>query len=71
MALGPGKYDDLVSEIMERTKADGIILAVFGGEGGDGFEAQLPFPLTERIPDILRAMADEIEKTGGSLAGGL
>lgn len=36
MALGPGKYDDLVTDIRTQTDAAGVVLLVFGGNKGSG-----------------------------------
>jgi len=68
MPIGPGKYDKEVTEIRERLKADGVILLVIGGERGSSFCAQLPIVETLKIPEFLRNMADQIEKSGGALA---
>lgn len=64
MAMGPGKYDKECTEIRSRIKADGIIMIVFGGEKGNGFSAQLPLHLTLSMPEILRKVASDIEKSG-------
>lgn len=62
MALGPGKYDDLCTEVRERSKASGAIVIIFNGENGDGFSAQLPYEDIFKVPDILRQMAETIGK---------
>ena len=64
MAMGPGKYDDEVTELMERLKAHGIILLVFGGPKGAGFSMQATLEVTLALPKILRSMADQIEESG-------
>jgi hypothetical protein len=64
MAIGPGRYDPEVTELRARLKADGVVLLVFGGERGQGFSAQLTFPLMAMMPQMLREMADEIERSG-------
>jgi hypothetical protein len=63
MPVGPGKYDEYCSKVREETKAEGVLLAVFGGEKGSGFSVQAPFELTVGLPEILRDLARQIEKS--------
>jgi len=63
--IGPGEYDDACTAARESTKAEGVILIVYGGEHGNGFSAQLPEYIVERMPDVLRQVADQIEKSSG------
>lgn len=60
--IGPGKYDALATAAREAAKARGVILIVFGGDKGSGFSAQLDALGTLSIPQILREIADEIER---------
>ena len=64
MALGPGKYDDLATEVRTKAGAEGVIVLVINGTKGSGFSAQLPPALTVRISELLRDMARQIEQTG-------
>jgi len=64
MAIGPGKYDKLATLIRHRARATGVIVIVFGGEHGDGFSAQLPLDHTMSLPQILRSVADTIDRDG-------
>jgi len=64
MAFGPGKYDDLLTEIRERAKAEGALLFVVNGVQGSGFSAQLSPLLTLQLPEILRDIADQIDQKG-------
>jgi len=64
MALGPGKYDDLATEVRKQTRAEGVIVLVFNGTKGSGFSAQLSPDLTLKIPEILRDIATQIDETG-------
>ncbi len=63
MAFGPGRYDKETTQVREQTKAQGVVVIVFGGEYGDGFSAQLPLALTLTLPRVLRQVADDIEHT--------
>lgn len=63
MAVGPGKYDDLCTEIREGTKAEGVILMVFHGDKGSGFSVQAPLDLVLSMPEILRDTAKQIEES--------
>ena len=62
MALGPGKYDALASVVRERAKAAGVIVMVFDGRHGSGFSVQASAEITLRLPQLLRVMADGIER---------
>jgi hypothetical protein len=64
MAIGPGKYDDLATDVREKTHAQGVIVLVIDGAKGSGFSAQLTMELTLRLPSILRDIAREIEESG-------
>jgi hypothetical protein len=61
MALGPGKYDDLATEVRRQARARGVIVVVFGGHRGSGFSVQADGPTTLALPSILRDLAAQIE----------
>jgi hypothetical protein len=63
MAIGPGKYDDLTTEVREKAKAQGVLLIVFDGIHGNGFSCQADLATTMRIPDILENIARQIRET--------
>ena len=65
MPLGPGKYDDVCTEIREKTKAEGVIVLVIGGERGSGFSCQADIFNTAMLPATLRSIADQIEQSSG------
>lgn len=67
--IGPGKYDDVATMAREQAKAAGVILAIIGGQRGSGFSVQADIETALAVPDILRAMADQIERDmkGGRL----
>lgn len=62
--IGPGKYDDICTQVREATKAEGIVLIVINGEHGGGFSVQAPLVYHLRLPELLRNVADEIERAG-------
>jgi hypothetical protein len=62
--IGPGKYDDVCSEIRERLQATGVIIIVFAGSQGSGFSCQAPPDLTLHLPAILETIAAEIRRGG-------
>jgi hypothetical protein len=64
MPLGPGKYDEAATAARKQTRANGVILIVFDGDRGNGFSAQLDARRLFAIPQMLRNLADEIEKSG-------
>lgn len=53
MAHGPGKYDEICTEVRERLNALGIVLIVIQGDKGDGFEVQV-------IPELAGTVADAL-----------
>jgi hypothetical protein len=63
MALGPGKYDSVCVEVWEKTKADGVVLIVFGGDRGHGFSVVADAVTIALLPDILRNTAKQIEES--------
>ncbi len=62
MALGPGKYDDLATLVRDGAKAEGVIVIVLGGSKGSGFSVQAPDVVMAQLPELLRTMADNIER---------
>jgi hypothetical protein len=62
MALGPGKYDDLCSEVRERASADGAIVIVLNGDRGSGFSCQANLQAMAALPDILERMARQLRQ---------
>jgi hypothetical protein len=61
MSVGPGKYDDEVTWVRERTHAAGVILIVLGGDKGAGFAVQATPEVVLDLPATLRTIADQIE----------
>jgi hypothetical protein len=62
MARGPGKYDDVATMALRETRASGVIVIVVGGDRGSGFSVQAVEGVALDLPQILRTMADQIEK---------
>jgi len=61
MALGPGRYDDLCTEVREKAKAAGAILIILEGDRGMGFSVQAKPADLVKLPGVLRHMARAIE----------
>jgi hypothetical protein len=66
MALGPGKYDDLCTEVRLKAKSLGCILMILdpNAEKGWGFSVQAPIPEVLKLPKLLRHIANEIDRDG-------
>ena len=62
MPEGPGKYDVLCTIAREAAGAQGAILIVINGRSGSGFSAQLPPDSVGAVVEMLRSVADEIER---------
>jgi hypothetical protein len=60
MALGPGRYDDLCTEVREKANADGVILIIIEGDRGFGFSVQAPPWVMLKLPETLRRVAQTI-----------
>jgi len=59
-----GRYQDLLTEIMARTDADGALLLVLNGHKGDGFQAAFKEEANAgnaNVPGMLRAMAAQMD----------
>lgn len=63
MPMGPGKYDDITTEVRERLGSTGVLVIVLDGVKGPGFSAQLSAEMLTKVPDILRDVADQIEES--------
>jgi len=58
---GGGRYEHEVSELRKKIQAHGVIVAVFHGDRGDGFEVQIPPQVAHLVPKVLREIADKME----------
>lgn len=59
--IGPGKYDLECTAVRLGTTAKGAIVIVIDGDRGSGFSVQGPREIQEKLPEVLRFMADQIE----------
>lgn len=62
MPQGAGKYDRITTWVREETAADAVAVIVIGGKWGSGFSVQAPPAITGSLAQILRTMADGIER---------
>lgn len=61
--VGEGKYDDACTQARLATGGESVMLVVINGRQGHGFSVHSTDPqFPEKIPLILREMADSIEK---------
>lgn len=70
--IGPGKYDAEAQALIEKLRADGIVLIVLGGPHGSGCSMKVHDSVAGAMPALLRQVADaeaaDINKmTGGRL----
>jgi hypothetical protein len=67
--IGPGKYDDLCTHVVEQTgiakRGGGVILVVVGGDRGSGFSCQADLATTLIVPDMLEHIAQQIRQDWG------
>lgn len=62
MTSGPGKYDEEATLVMERTKAQCVIVIIIGGNKGEGFSVQATSEVAFQLPSILMNIANQLEK---------
>lgn len=60
MAFGPGKYDDVCTEIRTKTNAQGVVVIILKGNKGDGFSMQADPVTTAALPEMLESIARQI-----------
>lgn len=61
MPLGPGKYDDVCTEVREKTKAEGAVVIVINGDKGPGFSCQCTIDVLRVLPEMLRNIANQLQ----------
>lgn len=60
--IGPGVYDPECSRVLESSQAKLVAVIVIDGNRGSGFAVKTLHPeLAEKLPEVLRIMAREIE----------
>jgi hypothetical protein len=68
MAIGPGKYDDVCSMVVEQVgiteMGGGVIVIVVGGNKGNGFSCQADLRTTLLLPEMLEMVATQIRESG-------
>lgn len=67
MAFGPGKYDDICTEVraklgMTDETGGGVMLIVFGGPKGPGFSCQADLETSLALPGLLEHVAKQMRK---------
>lgn len=69
--LGPGKYDELCTQVREQAKADGAVVIIGDGKHGSGFSVQGPLDFHAALPAVLESLAESIRAdwTAGENAG--
>ena len=63
MSFGPGKYDNLAEVVRTVSGArDGVLLLVLEGHLGSGFSVLAAPAAARLIPQMLRDVADQMER---------
>lgn len=62
-----GKYDDLLKESLEKVNALRGMIIILDGNKGSGFSSVLCDESLEKIPNILRNVANQIENDNKQL----
>ena len=60
--IGPGRYDDLCTLVRASAEAEGAIVIVIDGTRGAGFSCQGTVEVINKLPQILRDVAGQIER---------
>jgi len=58
---GPGRYADQCTAARAACGAKGVVLLVYEGGRGAGFEVQGPLEMIQQLPGTLRDLAEHIE----------
>lgn len=68
MAQGPGEYDSESVRVLLHTDAQAVVLLVVGGRRGSGVSVNAVNPAAlDRLPTMLRSVADQIERDRAAL----
>jgi hypothetical protein len=62
MPLGPGKYDDLCTEVREKSQAEGALVIIVGGNRGSGFSCQGSPAVIAATAQLLEMVASQIRQ---------
>lgn len=60
--FGPGRYAAQCNQVLIESHADAVLLVVFNGDKGSGFEVHGKQGVVVDVPAILREMANVIEQ---------
>jgi len=65
MAFGPGKYDELCTNVREASGAESVVLMVLGGNKGSGFSVQSKSAVApELLANLLEYVSRLIREDG-------
>jgi hypothetical protein len=62
MTIGPGRYDDLCTLVRKKSRAQGVLVLILGGNKGPGFSCQADPLLMTVIPELLESVARQIRQ---------
>jgi hypothetical protein len=63
MPFGPGKYGPRAARLLAEVNARAVLVVTIGGDGGHAFDLATTDPVVAlELPDILRRLADAIER---------
>jgi len=68
MSNGIGKYNDICTEVIESTSAEGAIVIVVNGDVGSGFSIQIPEHLKGVVAGVLEHAAGQLRGEAGLLS---
>jgi hypothetical protein len=67
--IGPGKYDDLVTDIVKEVGIDqhggGVVLIIVGGNKGNGFSCQCDLGTLITLPELLQEVVNQMKADTG------
>lgn len=67
--IGPGRYDDIVTELRERLGAQGVLLVVINGKRGNGVSQQLAARSEREAHQLAAALAGILTDVAKGLSG--
>jgi len=55
-------YEDVAAAVKAKTRAQGVVVIIFGGAKGSGAALDVTAEMAALMPKLLRDVADEIER---------
>jgi len=71
MTQGAGKYDQVCTDIIKQTNADGAVVIIIGGPLSGGLSVQVTEQALRWLPTLLRNVAVQVEEDIAKIDAGV